>query len=176
MTSRTRNLAFAAGTVFFLVFLWWAFLEPGDAGGTSTTSSPASPLVNGAEGGDAIDATTPQPDEGAAPVESGTPALADGDLTTSPARRTYAIALHELEGLSPDVAPGTRIELWVAWDPSISEGPDIRPLLKDVIIEKLIPPVVPEGAVDVLLSVPMKGISDLFYGDRFGAFHVAMIN
>jgi hypothetical protein len=122
---------------------------------------------------------TPAPAQTGDGVEAGPPGASeplDANLPASSMRRSYAIALHELEGLPSDIALGARIELWVAWDPPISEEPAFQLLLKDVIVENIIQPVVPEGSIDVLLSVPLKGVSDLHYGDRYGNLHVAIVN
>jgi hypothetical protein len=103
----------------------------------------------------------PQP-----PISSIAPSPAPLEATAS--RRTYAIGLHELAGLPPDVAPGTVLDLWVAWEPPVTEEIQVQLLLKDVVVERLIPPVLPEGPTTVLLSVAPRDISDLLYGDRYG--------
>jgi hypothetical protein len=174
MTSRTRNLAFTAGAVLVVALLWWAFLEPRDSSHAVSTVTPAADPSNEPV---VTEATPNHDDEGeSAAGEALSSDPAGASVPTNGERRSYAIALHELQGLSADVAPGTQIELWVAWDPPITEEPDIRLLLEDVIIEKVIPPAVPEGSIDVVLSVPLRKISDLYYGDRYGNFHVAIIN
>jgi hypothetical protein len=87
-----------------------------------------------------------------------------GSLT----RRTYALGLHELGGLPPNVAPGSALELWVTWEPPLTKAARVHLLLDDVVVERVIPPALPEGPTSVLISVPARGIPDLIYGDRFG--------
>jgi len=83
-------------------------------------------------------------------------------------RRTYALGLHELGGLPPNAAPGSALELWVTWKPPLTKAARVHLLLDDVVVERVIPPSVPEGSTTVLISVPARGIPDLIYGDRFG--------
>jgi hypothetical protein len=90
--------------------------------------------------------------------------------------QTYAIAAAELRGLPPDAAPGTLLRIWVAWDPPITEAPEFRILLDSVVLEKLIPPIAPEGPVTALLSASPKRIADLLYGDRYGALSVTVLD
>lgn len=85
---------------------------------------------------------------------------------------SYAIAVTELSGLSLATAPGTRLDLWVAWEPPITKVPDIRPLLTDVTLEKIAPPVLPDGPHVALLLVKPHQVRDLLYGDRYGALSV----
>ena len=100
----------------------------------------------------------------AAVAVSSSPPGSPGSLT----RRTYALGLHELGGLPPNVAPGSTLELWVTWEPPLTRAARVHLLLEDVVVEKVIRPVVPEGPTSVLISVPARGIPDLIYGDRFG--------
>lgn len=86
----------------------------------------------------------------------------------------YAVAVTELQGLPPDVQPGQPFELWVAWDPAVSEGPQIRLLMKQVTIARFIEPTTFQGPVVAVLSVPRKRVADLMYGDRFGSFNVSI--
>ena len=91
-----------------------------------------------------------------------------GDRPGGSSRRTYAIGLHELAGLPPDVAEGTTIEIWATWEPPVSKQVQVQLLLKDVVVERVIAPALPEGPTSLLLSVPGRHISDLLYGDRYG--------
>ncbi len=92
-----------------------------------------------------------------------------GQPSTGAARVGYAVALPRLQGLAPGTPPGTAIEIWVAWDPPITEQPRIQRLLGDAIVERILPPVVPDAPEVVMLSVPRAEISDLLWGDRYGA-------
>ena len=89
-------------------------------------------------------------------------------------KRGYALATAELAGLSPDVAPGTPLELWVTWTEPISKEPSVQKLLDGVTLERIVPPVTPDGPEVAVLSVSSKDIPDLIYGDRFGALSVAL--
>lgn len=87
---------------------------------------------------------------------------------------SYAVAVSELHGLPPHVAPGTRLEIWVAWEPPVTRQPDIRPLLDDVLLEEISPPLLPDGPHVASLLVRRGQISDLFYGDRYGSLSVVV--
>ena len=103
------------------------------------------------------------------PLVTGTPTP-----TEAPALREYALAISELHGLPPDVQPGQQLELWVAWDPEFSEGPQIQRLLKTVTLTRFVEPVTADGPRVVILSVPEKRVGDLMYGDRFGSLSVTL--
>jgi hypothetical protein len=90
------------------------------------------------------------------------------------ARRDYAVGLHDLRGLPLDTAPGTSLELWVAWDDAYAEGPQIQKLVKSVTLVRFIEAVTPEGPVVVVLSVPEKSMRAVMYGDVYGSFSVAL--
>ena len=85
---------------------------------------------------------------------------------------TYAIPIVELQGLSPDAAPGTRLDRWIAWQPSGMDQPDARPLLEGVTLERIGPPLLPEGPHAAVLQVPMRGARRLVWGHRFGSLSV----
>ena len=154
-----RRLAMVGGGAVAAGILLWSFIPIGSAPSAPATappsSEPSSPaLATSLEA--SIPATvgsSPRPMSSPAPLE---------------ARRTYALGLHELSGLSPDTPAGTQLELWVTWEPPVSESVQVQRLLKDVVIERMVPPSLPEGPTTVILSVPVRGISDLLYGDRFG--------
>jgi hypothetical protein len=80
-----------------------------------------------------------------------------------------------LEGLPPDAPAGTRMELWVAWDPPVTKAPKVQRLLPEVILERTVPPVVPEAPATAIVAVPAKDVSRLVYGDRYGALSVALL-
>lgn len=95
-------------------------------------------------------------------------------VTPADDRRDYAVGLHELRGLPLDASPGTRLELWVAWDRAVAEGPQMQKLVKSVTLSRFIEPVTPEGPVVVVLSVPEKAMRAVMYGDLYGSFSVAL--
>ena len=154
-----RRLAMAGGGAVATGILIWSFIPMGSAPSepatASSVSEPSSPALE-----TSVEASIP------ATVGS-TPSAVTSPAPTQ-ARRTYALGLHELAGLSPDAPAGTHLELWVTWEPPVSESVQVQRLLKDVVVERMIPPSLPEGPTTVLLSVPVRGISDLLYGDRFG--------
>jgi hypothetical protein len=103
-----------------------------------------------------------------------------GDAAASPsssasARRSYAIALEELRGMSPAARPGTRFELWVTWEPPATRRVRHELLVRAAVLEKIAPPVTPTGPHAVLLRVPATAIPDLLHADRFGTLSVAQL-
>lgn len=151
MTSRTRRLAFTAGfVVLFALTLWsWVPSKAVSEGKKAPAEAALEPV--GAEPA-SEDVPLPAPQHGG--------------------RQSYAIGLHDLSGLSRDTAPGTVVDLWVAWDPPITDTPQYQRLIPSVIVEEIEPPFVPEGPFTVVLSVPRKKIGDLLYADRYGAISV----
>ncbi len=144
----------AAGTAIF-VFVY-------------KVSAPAA-VVDGPVGRAPLVATTsPVPAAAAAPTASPVARVADMD------RRTYAVSVVELAGLPPDAAPGTRLHLWVMWRPPLVRKPRLQPLIADVILEKVVPPVTPEGSHVALLSVPGREAPDLLWADQFGELSVTL--
>jgi len=89
--------------------------------------------------------------------------------TTTAGLVSYAIPTTELQGLPPDLAYGTRLDLWVAWQPPITKRTELQPLLRGVLLEKIVPPLLPDGPHSAILKVDPDEISDLIWGDRFGA-------
>ena len=146
-----RRLALTGGAVLVAgTFLWSFFPAPPE----STSPREELPL-------------SLAPTAAISPVPPTPAASPQGDVGT-PSRRTYAIGLHELVGLSPDAVPGTEFELWVTWEPPVTRSARIQLLVKDARLERLVPPVVPEGPTTALLSLPTRDVPDLLYGDRFG--------
>ena len=154
-----RRLAMTGGGAAVAAILLWSFI-PAGAPPRGSAITPSSPPSSSPASMTSIEATGPT-------TAGSTPAPAASPPVTVP-RRTYALGLHEIAGLSPDAEAGTRLELWVTWEPPVTERVQVQPLLRDVMVERVIPPSVPEGPTTVLLSVPVRGISDLLYGDRFG--------
>ncbi len=88
--------------------------------------------------------------------------------------RSYAVALEELEGLPPDAAPGTELDLWVMWEPPITGTPKVQLLVEDVVLEKIVPAITPNGPDAAVLLLPHKKTRDLLYGDQYGALSVTL--
>lgn len=115
------------------------------------------------------DGAAPAPRASSRPVQAAA-AVADPD----PARRTYAVALPSLRGLPADAPPGTRLELWVAWEREFHRRGGIQRLLDDVRLVRIVPPALPGSPAAALLSVPANAVGDLLYGDLFGRFAVTV--
>jgi hypothetical protein len=152
MSRRSRNLALLMVGAFIFALLLFKLSASGSGHRAVDVRTPVR------SGTSSVPATfglqTPSP---------GPSAASSGKL------KSYAVDLSDLQGLSPDTAPGTHMDLWVAWEPPITRGPKIQRLLHGVTLEKMIPPVVPDGPVTALLSVRASQIPRLLYGDRYGA-------
>jgi hypothetical protein len=90
-------------------------------------------------------------------------------------RRSYAIALHDLRGLPPDAEPGTSLELWATWRPPLTKERQVQKLVEGAFLERITPPLTPEGPPVAILSVPEKEIDELLFGDRFGDLSAAVV-
>ncbi|HVF53002.1 MAG TPA: hypothetical protein VNC78_05270 [Actinomycetota bacterium] len=97
------------------------------------------------------------------------------DAISQGRRHTYAISVLDLAGLPPDARPGTIIELWVAWDPPVTKSAQVQRLLKNVVLERIIPGPVVEAPSMALLSVLPRQVPDLLYGDRYGSLSVTVL-
>lgn len=164
MTSRQRTLLIASAVVLGAILLLW---EPAPVAPEQPTASTE------------IAGSPPPVDPSPAPVlPTATPAAVgeEADLVSSPAvdRREYALGMHELSGFPLETPPGARMELWVAWDPPLTKAPDVRRLIRDVIVADIIPPLTPDGPTAVIVSVPTARVPDLIYGDRYGDLSVVL--
>ncbi len=161
---RTRNLAIAI-TVGALVAYVAAQVIFG-SGSRGAWTDPATGVV-----GDAItEATAPA-------IGFATPSPVATDVDPHQPRtnfREHAFGLHELRGLPPDVAAGTPLEIWVAWDEAVSEGPHIQRLVTKANLARFIEPVTPEGPIVVVLNIPLRWMPDLLYGQRYGELSVTI--
>lgn len=118
----------------------------------------------------------PSPSEATPVVEQIAPVTSE---TTAPSpapppgkRAFYYMSFNELDGLPRDTPPWTPVELWVAWDPPITDEPLVQLLDDDVFIESILPPVVPGAGHVVKLSVRLKDRENLVYADRYGSLSV----
>lgn len=161
MTSKSRRLAFTAGFVVLFALTLWSWV-PGDADPKADVIAPG-----GKGPSTSVAAVDPA---GTASANTGIPAAPSGD------RQSYAIGLHDISGLSRETPPGTVVDLWVAWDPPITEKPQYQRLIPAAMIEAIQPPFVPEGPFTVMLSVPTRKIGDLLYADRYGAISATIPN
>ena len=119
----------------------------------------------------------PEVNRTAAPVAAPTtPAPLPSTDQDAVARRndlvSYALAVNELHGLPPNAAPGTKLEVWVAWEPPVVKRPTIDRLLDEVVLEEISPPFLPDGPHVAMLLVERERVSDLLYGDRYGSLSV----
>ena len=89
--------------------------------------------------------------------------------------RAYALPLVELQGLPPDVSPGTQVELWVAWDPPVTEKARVQKLFGGAQVGRVIPPTVAEAPTTVELLVPVTEFPELLFADRHGALSAAVL-
>jgi hypothetical protein len=89
--------------------------------------------------------------------------------------RSYAVALPELQGLSPDTKPGSAIELWVTWDTPADSKPRVEPLIERAVLERIVPPLTPGAPDTALLKVPATDIPDLLYADRYGLLSATVL-
>ena len=156
---KQRALTVAAALVTVAAALIWALQ------GTGPVASPSP--VGGTESLASVP-TSPSPLSGAdADAEA-------GDDPSTEELVSYAIATAELQGLPPDLPPGSTVDLWVTWQPPVTKRAKVRPLLEGVRLEKIAPPLLPDGPQAAILAVPAERISDLIWGDRFGALTVVV--
>jgi hypothetical protein len=87
---------------------------------------------------------------------------------------SYAFLLPELEGLPPDVEPGTAVEIWVTWEPPVTKKVQVQQLVPRATVDELIPSIEP-GPPTVMLSLERRHIPDLMYGDRYGALSTVIL-
>lgn len=156
---KQRTLTVAAALVTVAAALIWVLqgagpaASPSPAGGTETLApapTPPSPLSG--------------PD-------------ADAEANDDPSTEelvSYAIATAELQGLPPDLPPGSIVDLWVTWQPPVTKQAKVGPLLAGIRLEKIAAPLLPDGPHAAILAVPAERISDLIWGDRFGALTVVV--
>ncbi|MFN2488433.1 MAG: hypothetical protein ABR529_01580 [Actinomycetota bacterium] len=89
--------------------------------------------------------------------------------------RGYALSLAELRGLSSDVAPGTRLQLWVSWESPITRHPRVQRLRGVVVVDKIVEPLTPEGPTSVELLIPTKELPDFLFAHRYGALSAVVL-
>lgn len=104
-----------------------------------------------------------------ASTSPGSPRPASDDLAS------YAFLLPELEGLPPDVNPGTAIEIWATWEPPVTKKPQVQQLVPRATVDELIPSIEP-GPPTVMLSLERRHIPDLMYGDRYGSLSTVVLH
>lgn len=108
------------------------------------------------------------------------PATASLPVSTPPAAvtpslRTYAIAMSELSGLPPDVAPGTTVEIWATWD-SGQGMPGFQKVVDSALVERIAPPFLEGASPVVLLQMGSKReFRDLVWAHRYGTLAAVLL-
>lgn len=144
-TTRVRRLAFVALAVIAIGVLLPAWLDGDDPASGDPPHSSRGTSNSSSDRGPASD-----------------------DLSS------YAFLLPELEGLPPDVEPGTAIEIWVTWEPPVTKKLQVQQLVPRARVDELIPSIEP-GPPTVMLSLERRHIPDLMYGDRYGALSTVIL-
>ena len=98
--------------------------------------------------------------------------LASSHAVEDEALRSYAVSMDELQGLSPDAPRGTRLELWVTYEPPVTRRVRHFLVVKGAVLEKIAPAVTPTGPDAALLLVPQQDIPKLLTADRLGSLSV----
>src|SRR5687767_92396 len=108
MPRRTVNLISVAVAAVVVVWIGSGLLfgGPPPADPTDLASTPAAVPTTG-------NLATPA----AIPAET---------VPTAPSLREYALAVPELEGLPPDITTGSRLDVWVSWEPPVAKRPKIQ--------------------------------------------------
>jgi hypothetical protein len=178
VSARTRNLLLAGGLVIAAGFVAVNLLslEPASPTRSFTTPAPGGRMASPEPGSGAADlsagggqATKGSASEQVAQGGPGSPLEETADV------RGYALPVAELSGLPGDAPPGTELELWVTWDPPVTERPRLQRLIRRVVLEKVAPAVTPDGPDAAILLVPVEKLPDLVYADRYGAISVALL-
>lgn len=152
-----KQRLFTAAAVSILVLAAGLWIAEGAQPGRSTQPvNPTTPVTEAPASAPSVRPDTPS----------------DHPPEKTPGLYSYAIPITELQGLPPEIAPGTLIDLWVAWQPPITKKTQIQPLLKRVLLERIVPPLLPDGPHSALLQVRVDRAHRLIWGDRFGALSV----
>ena len=158
-----RNLL-AFALIAGLGFVVTLYLVP--SGSTSEAKLPET----GGAGAEAVAYPSPVvPDE--------THSLAPEDTPPSEVAsyRGYALPIAEIRGLSAATPPGTRIQIWVAWEPPITREARVQRLRGVAIVEEIVEPTLPEGPTTVELLISEKRFAQFLYAHRYGALSAAAI-
>lgn len=157
MTTTTRKLVLFGGVAAVLIFVGWDVLggigSPAPATAEPEAVQVPSPVAS-------VPTVEPSADQAAAIPQN---------------EVSYAIAVAELAGLSPNATPGTVLQLWVTWDPPITKRPRLQKLLDGVVLDEIAPPVTADGPHVALLSVTRNQLDDLLWADRYGSLSAAVV-
>jgi hypothetical protein len=170
MTTPTRRLIQLALAAGGLLAFAWVWTSPSPAPAPATTTEPKSadlhetvqdPLL-----APEIDQTyaTPRPPNIPEDPESAAPeSVPPADY------RSFAVGLHEMRGLPAEAPPGSRWEIWAAWDSPVAESPMVQRLVREVILEAVHPPVTPEGPHTATLLLERKQVKRFLWGYQWGS-------
>lgn len=103
------------------------------------------------------------------------PALGPAAIEFFESRVTYWVGLYRIGGLSGTTPPGTEVEIWATWEPPITDEPRAQRLIRSAYIEKVIPPITPDGTYEIALSLARKDVPNMIYGERYGQLSAAVI-
>ncbi|HEY7875364.1 MAG TPA: hypothetical protein VIG64_09605 [Actinomycetota bacterium] len=104
--------------------------------------------------------------------------VAGNPVPSQPAQsalREYAIEVEELQGLPPDVVPGTRLELWVTWERAAGGAPKLQKLMANASLARVVPSLTPQGPTTAILGIPVHRMPDLLYADGYGRLSVTVV-
>jgi hypothetical protein len=162
ISKRVRNLVLSAGVGILLASVI-----------SSILSAKVDPVVDVKQSSIGSPSPAQSVETGSSPVNPTPRAAPEGGSKID--QRQYAIDLAELRGLPADAAPGTVLDIFVAWDPPVTPRPTVQRLIRDVILERIVPPVTPDGPDAALLSVDKRQLTSLMFGDRYGRLSVALV-
>ena len=176
MNKKVQRLGFAFGGALLLTVLWVRLVPGGPTTSVAEPSIMASPSPVGTDISEGAEPSpTMSPDASAipeVPVSTGSPA---SELGTSTGLLTYAVNTFELQGFPPDAEPGTKLEIWAAWEPPVVKAPRYQRILREVTLEKVVAGLTPESPATALLLVRPQDLAKLIYADRWGALTVAIL-
>ena len=89
-------------------------------------------------------------------------------------RVAYSIDLSEVAGLSPTVPPGSSVELWATWERPVTHSPRLQRVVEDAILEKVSPPLTPDGPTVATFLITRREMDDLLWADRYGAISATL--
>ena len=167
---------------FLLRHRHWAIFAVLMVGGYAVTSLALAPPQSGTpsefspgETSPSSEPVYPSPEDDALTGKEAQPEMAadTGSEAGAAALRSYSIPLPELSGLPSDLAPGTSVELWVAWARPFTRGPRVQRLLREATFERIARPATIEGMPVAVLSVPSHRVPDLIFADKWGSISVA---
>lgn len=148
ITRRVKRSGLALAAVLFLAYLGWDMLS-----GMSVT-----PASRGSRSFEPIPTGSP----------TSTP-LSDVDHSTQADRVAYSIDLSDIAGLSPTTVPGSAVELWVTWDRPLTRSPKLQRVVRNAVLERVNPPVTPDGPTVATFLVSRNEIDGLLWADSYGA-------